>query len=176
MQRWFEPGDVAPSAACDLSGSHAVHPPPPPPPLSPVSCSCQRVAVAQRTDLPQSLLWCTVYCSEAAEAVHGRRAAAAHLDAFLQGLLDLAPMQQQQQQQEQETAARDGGATLPAGAVEDGCCTADSGSRNRSDDGNDADEGEDDEGYLEDYLLPPAMHRHWQPLVTFVSVPELPRG
>ena len=132
--------------------------------------------MAQRTDLPQSLLWCTVYCSEAAEAVHGRRAAAAHLDAFLQGLLDLAPMQQQQQQQ--EVAASDGAAAVPAGAVEDGCCTAGSGSsRNCSDDENNAEEEEeDDEGYLDDYLLPPAMHRHWQPLVTFVSVPELPRG
>lgn len=107
------------------------------------------MAVAVRTDLPQSLLWCTVYCSEAAGA-QGRQRAAAHLAAFLQGQLDTSALQQPQQDREAEAGASE---------IEDG-----------------EEEEEGEEEHLDDYLRPPAMHRHWQPLLTFVTVPELPRG
>lgn len=37
-------------------------------------------------------------------------------------------------------------------------------------------EGLHDDDVLDDYLLPPAMARHWAPQLTFVAVPHLPRG
>lgn len=123
-----------------------------------ICCSCQRVAVAQRTDLPQSLLWCTVYCSDAA-GLEGRQRAAAHLAAFLQGELATSALEQQQQ-------LRGGPGQQPGSCDDDG---ASSGGASEE-----AEEEEDDQ--LDDYLQPPAMRRHWQPLITFVSVPELPRG
>lgn len=124
-------------------------------------CSCQRVAVAVRTDLPQSLLWCTVYCSEAAGAA-GRQRAAAHLAAFLRRELDTALLEQRQQARSQGS-----GAGQQAGSS--------SSSHDGEEDG-EGEEDEEDEAALDDYLQPPAMHRHWQPLITFVTVPELPRG
>jgi hypothetical protein len=113
------------------------------------------VAVAQRTDLPQSLLWCTVYCSEAA-GLEGRERAAAHLAAFLRGELDTSALEQQRGQQHGGVAQQQG--------------------RSDGDSSGDESEEEDEEQQLDDYLQPPAMRRHWQPLVTFVTVPELPRG
>jgi hypothetical protein len=111
--------------------------------------------VAQRTDLPQSLLWCTVYCSEAA-GLEGWQRAAAHLAAFLRGELDTSALEQQQGQQQGELAQQQGSF--------DGNSSGDKSAE------------EDEEQLLDDYLQPPAMRRHWQPLVTFVTVPELPRG
>lgn len=109
-----------------------------------------------RTDLPQSLLWGTVYCSEAAGAA-GQRRAAAHIAAFLRGQLDTSLLQQQQ---EHRAAAR----ALGSGE--------DSGGEVGGEGGSDA----DDDLAVDEYLLPPAMRRHWQPLLTFVTMPELPRG
>jgi hypothetical protein len=120
------------------------------------------VAVAVRTDLPQSLLWCTLYCSEAAGA-KGRQRAAAHLAAFLRGQLDSPLLEGQVQQGGQCGAAageQQGGEGVKREAWEE---VGEQG----------AQEGA---GALDAYLLPPAMHRHWEPLLTFVTVPELPRG
>ena len=40
----------------------------------------------------------------------------------------------------------------------------------------DADDMSNDADAIDDYLKPPVMHRHWQPLVTVVEVPALPKG
>ncbi|KAL4458652.1 hypothetical protein ABPG75_013517 [Micractinium tetrahymenae] len=131
--------------------------------------SCQRVAVAMRTDLPQSLLWCTVYCSEAAGAA-GRRRAAEHLEAFLSGRLDTCQLaeqrrlQQEQQRQRRRACSRHVEDAEHAEEADDG-----------EQDVEDAEEQEEEEE-LDEYLRPPPMRRHWQPLLTFVAVPELPRG
>ena len=129
------------------------------------SCSCQRVAVAVRTDLPQSLLWCTVYCSDAAGAA-GRQQAAAHLAAFLQGQLDTPLLEQPQQVHAQ--GSRAGKHPSSSGSA--------SSSGSESADEDDEADSVDEELELDEYLQPPAMRRHWQPLLTFVTVPELPRG
>ena len=39
-----------------------------------------------------------------------------------------------------------------------------------------ADDMSNDADAINDYLKPPVMHRHWQPLVTVVEVPALPKG
>lgn len=118
------------------------------------------MAVAVRTDLPQSLLWCTLYCSDAAGA-EGRAAAAAHLDAFLRGGLDTAVLE----------AAQRGTSTAAAAAG-----SRASGSQAEVEAAAEAEEANGVDAALDDYLQPPAMRRHWQPLLTFVTVPELPRG
>lgn len=105
-----------------------------------------------RTDLPHSMLWCTAYCSEAAGA-DGRRAAATHLEAFLSGRLDTSKLAEWRRQQRQRGKHQQ----LGQGA----------------DDGDSEDE---DESELDEYLQPPRMQRHWQPMLTFVTLPELPRG
>ena len=115
------------------------------------------MAVAQRTDLPQSLLWCTVYCSQAA-GLEGRQRAAAHLAAFLQGELDTSALEQHQCGQQQGEPGQQ------PGSSDDGASSGD------------ASEEAEEEQQLDNYLQPPAMRRHWQPLLTFVTVPELPRG
>lgn len=94
------------------------------------------------------MLWCTVYCCEAA-GERGRQRAAAHLQQFLEGRMDLVALQGQAQD-EAGSEGEEG-----SGQEEEG-----------------EEEGED----LDDYLRPPPMHRHWQPQVTFVVVPQLPRG
>lgn len=104
-----------------------------------------------QTDLARSLLWCTVYCSEAA-GEQGRQRAAAHLCAFLGAPPDTSAL----------------GERRSAGSV---ACKSDS--RNESDSGS---EEEAEDVRLDDYLRPPHMQRHWQPLLTFVTVPALPRG
>lgn len=131
-------------------------------------CSCQQVAVALRTDLPQSLLWCTVYCSDAAGA-EGRQRAAVHLAAFLQGQLDTSPLQQQQKQQR-------GGSSNETSSSGRGVVRGEEGEEGEGSQELDEDEDEEGEGELDEYLQPPSMRRHWQPLLTFVTMPELPRG
>jgi len=126
------------------------------------------VAVAVRTDLPQSLLWCTVYCSDATGPA-GRQRVAAHLTAFLQGQLDTSLLEQQQQQQPPIGGAgqQPGGGSSTSSSSED----AEEDEQAASDD-----EQSEEDLELDVYLQPPAMRRHWQPLLTFVTVPELPRG
>lgn len=130
--------------------------------------SCQAVAVAVRTDLPQSLLWCTVYSSAAAGAA-GPQRAQHHLQRFLDGhppgdgdsggssAAAAAAADERPGEAEEEEEPRS-----PAASWER--CGASS-----------HEEGEED-AVLDDYLLPPEMRRHWRPLLAFVAVPELPRG
>ncbi|PRW59519.1 diphthine--ammonia ligase isoform X1 [Chlorella sorokiniana] len=125
--------------------------------------SCQRVAVAVRTDLPQSLLWCTVYCSDASGAA-GRQRAAAHLAAFLEGQLDTALLEQQPQQlQDSSSTEQQAGDGSGSGG-------------DSEEEGEEAASDGEEDLELDEYLQPPAMRPHWQPLLTFVTVPELPRG
>lgn len=138
-------------------------PPSPSAPSRPAR-SCQRVAVAVRTDLPQALLWCTLYCSDAAGAA-GRAAAAAHLSAFLAGQLDESLLRGAGEQRRRQHGSGSGDAAAVEGGSDAGGST-----------GGDTDDDDDDDLAVDDYLQPPAMRRHWQPLLTFVTVPELPRG
>ncbi len=131
------------------------------------ACSCQRVAVAVHTDLPQSLLWCTVYCSDAAGPA-GRQRVAAHLAAFLRGQLDTSLLEQQQQQQQIGSAGQQPGGGSSSSSSEH--------AEEEDEQAASDDEQSEEELELDEYLQPPTMRRHWQPLLTFVTVPELPRG
>eukprot|EP00887_Chlorella_sp_A99_P006590 scaffold3.g6590.t1 len=133
--------------------------------------SCQAVAVAMRTDLPQSLLWCTAYCADAAGAA-GWAAAAAHLEALLEGRLATELLQGAGPGQQRGLA---GGAVDGEGGS--GGASAGEGEKQEDEQQQqENEEEEEEEDELDDYLRPPAMHRHWRPLVTFVTVPQLPRG
>lgn len=121
-----------------------------------------------QTDLPQSLLWCTVYCSEAAGA-EGRQTAAAHLEAFLAGRLDTSQLAEQRRHQ--ASGQLDAGAAAGEAWDEGQDADEEQGSEEQW-----SEEEEEEEGKLDEYLLPPSMWRHWRPLLTFVTVPELPRG
>ena len=147
--------------------------------------SCQAVAVAMRTDLPRSILWCTVYCSEAAGPT-GWQQAQAHLAAFLLGQLDTSLLLQPASRLEQ--GAGGGNSRQQRAAAEQeqrqalgqpgrqgsGVAGASGGGSSSEGEGSDLDEEPEQE--LDDYLRPPAMRRHWQPLLTLVTVPQLPRG
>lgn len=114
--------------------------------------SCQAVAVAMRTDLPNSMLWCTVYCSEAVDAAaRGDVERAVH--AFLQGSMEEATGSEQAQPAADGEAGRDARSSSTGSSA-----------------------GEEEVEELDEYLVPPAMKRHWGPLLTFVTVPHLPRG
>ena len=115
----------------------------------------QDVAVAKRTALPNSMLWCTTYCCGTAGAAGAQRAAH-HLSAFLAGRLEPLPSS--------GTAGAAEGHHERVGSEEEG----------ESDAEDAGDVGEDLEP--DEYLVPPPMSRHWQPLQTFVVMPELPRG
>lgn len=119
--------------------------------------SCQAVAIAMQTDLRYGSLWWTVYCSAAAGGT-GRKAAGTTLQAFLrntltddQHLSSLSEKSPTSRLLENKVAARD---------------------INNSDE----EEEEEEEEFVDSYLLPPLMHRHWEPLVTYIEMPELPRG
>ena len=123
--------------------------------------SCQAVAVAHHTHLPAAMLWCTIYCSEAAGPNAWHRAAH-HLSALLVDQLDTTLLQSA------------GMAPADAAASDAAACAAgDSSSEGSS---SSASSDANDDGQLDEYLQPPDMHRHWAPLVTFVTVPQLPRG
>jgi len=109
--------------------------------------SCQSVAIAMRTDLPKSMLWCTVYTSSSA-GQRGRQDAERALRSFLQ------------QGTEIEAPERDNYETPEAEM------------RNHQEE----DRGADGDRHVDFYLAPPDLTRHWDPLITFIEVPELPRG
>ena len=113
--------------------------------------SCQAVAVAMRTDLRCASLWWTVYTSHSAGHL-GRVAAENSLLAFLQG---------------------DGG-----GETQE--LLASHSAVNRSLSNSTESDGDDEESvvvFVDEYLRPPVMQRHWgPPLITFIEIPELPRG
>lgn len=92
-----------------------------------------------------------MYCSEAA-GERGRQRAAAHLHDFLEGRLDLTALEEQPHDEAGPLGEEASEAELEGEAEA---------------------EGDDD---VDDFLRPPRMHRHWHPQVTFVVVPELPRG
>jgi hypothetical protein len=120
----------------------------------------QAVAVAMKSDLPRSMLWCTVYCSSAA-GIAGAQRAAHHLEAFLAG----------------------GGPALTGshGCSGGGNAAGGKGLREgpRADLVGEAEESDPEEDATldpDEYLVPPPMTRHWRPLVTYAVMPELPRG
>lgn len=125
-----------------------------------------------RTDLPRAMLWCTVYLSGAAGAA-GAQHAAQHLGAFLRGELASSAAE----------ACAAGSAAAAAGgaaASAEGVGSAAGGSNPEGS----ASESEDPEARaadledleLDEYLVPPSMQRHWEPLLCSVVMPELPRG
>lgn len=138
--------------------------------------SCQDVATPSRTDLCNSLLSCTVYTSADVPANAILREVTSCLKAFLKGCIDeefqrsnLSTGSQQAQQScrmlQEAEVTRDN-----ANGVD---CPNDSAEASGSDSGGDV---STDADAIDDYLKPPVMHRHWQPLVTIVGVPALPKG
>jgi diphthine-ammonia ligase len=113
--------------------------------------SCQAVGIAMRTDVPQSMLWCHVYVSTAG-GLEAREAAAAALGAFLRGIHVDTPQ------------------------VED-CCDKGCGESILEENESEDEDNREADNELDDYLKPPCLSpRQWEPLVTFIEVPQLPKG
>jgi hypothetical protein len=110
--------------------------------------SCQAVAIAMKTDLRQGSLWWTVYTSSKAGII-GREAVKGRFNAFLSA--------------ENFMMGNDG--------------KAENMKMDEDVETNDTENESDDGLFVDDYLRAPSMpHRHWTPLVTFIEMPELPRG
>lgn len=164
--------------------------------------SCKDVGVACRTDLPNSLLLCTIFTTPDQDNL-------CHvgpcLDTFLSGSieaafchLELQPEPSPSQQNmpaatavRPEQAAdldRNGYGQDAASGIEtttrpEQGANSDRngyGKRAASDNEQGHERSEDEESVdaevVDDYLKPPVMHRHWQPLVITVGVPALPKG
>lgn len=115
--------------------------------------SCDAVAVAMKTNLPQAMLWCSVYLSEEACGSSGFLAssfnsaievAQSHLDTYLLGGVAGLDNNKNGDDRESSSSSSDG-------------------------DGN----GYDD--ILDTYLTPPDMKRYWAPLICYIAMPVLPR-
>jgi uncharacterized protein (TIGR00290 family) len=117
--------------------------------------SCDAVAVAMKTNLPQAMLWCSVYLSEeACESSSGFlassfkstvRLAQSHLDTYL--LTNIAGLDDKNGDDDKYSS---------------NCSSSDG-----DDDNDDA---------LDTYLTPPDMKRCWEPLICYIAMPVLPRN
>jgi diphthine-ammonia ligase len=120
--------------------------------------SCDAVAVAMKTNLPQAMLWCSVYLSEeACESSSGSLASSfkcsvglvqSHLDTYLAtGVAGLDG--------KNGDDARNSGSSISSSISSD------------DDDNDDA---------LDTYLTPPDMKRCWEPMICYIAMPVLPRN
>ena len=168
-----------------------------PPPAQPARClaSCQAVAVAARTDLARALLGCTVYCAGATRdgdtgaaphdgppAVHNGGRGCDGGDRGWVRLEESARLLRDMLDGRREghpSSALD--ADSVGGADDAGRGGNHSGASVPDDAGSSGEEGgevyEDGESITDEYLRPPAMPAaRWDPLLTYVVVPGLPKG
>ena len=155
--------------------------------------SCAAVAVAVRADLARGLLGCTVYCAgaredkntggrqpdgELAESGWWQLEEAARL---LRGMLDghACPAGSAGGAADDGAGGGRPGESSGGPSVPDGAgCGGEEYKADEDDDGEGKEEEEEEEeGTLDEYLRPPAMPpRRWEPALTYVVVPALPRG
>ncbi|DBA87744.1 TPA: hypothetical protein ACH3X1_004745 [Trebouxia sp. C0004] len=136
--------------------------------------SCQDVAVACQSDLSNGMLACTIYLAHQPTGSETGQLISSCMSTFLSGGID------------NEFANM----ISPAEAAANADCAAQSQDESNhsaaaataaTDESHSVDHSEDsdmtaDADILDDYLKPPVMHRHWQPLVLAVGVPALPKG
>lgn len=136
--------------------------------------SCQDVAVACQSDLSNGMLACTIYLAQQPKSSETGQLISSCLSTFLSGAIDdeFAHMSPQS-----EAAANADCATQSQNDSNDSAAAA-TAATDESDsvDHSEASDMTADADIVDDYLKPPVMHRHWQPLVLAVRVPALPKG
>lgn len=142
--------------------------------------SCQDVAVACRTDLCNSLLSCTIYTTPETPVEEVITEVTSCLDAFLTGEINerhsqMSPNTVAQSVEQAGILPTQNQAGSDSSDVANNRDTAAIGEACTGDDSC-ADDVSIDADAIDDYLKPPAMHRHWQPLVLVIGVPALPKG
>ena len=136
--------------------------------------SCQDVAVACQSDLSNGILACTIYLAQQPTGSETGKLISSCMSTFLSGGIDeeFAKMGLQS-----EAAAN---ADCAGNSQDDSnhtvaAATAATDESDSDDQSKDSDMTADAD-IVDDYLKPPVMHRHWQPLVLAVGVPALPKG
>ncbi len=136
--------------------------------------SCQDVAVACQSNLSNGMLACTIYLAQQPTGLETGQLISSCLSTFLSGGIDdeFAKMSPQS-----EAAANADCATHS----QDDCNHSAAAATAATDESDSVEQSEDsdmtaDADIVDDYLKPPVMHRHWQPLVLAVGVPALPKG
>lgn len=136
--------------------------------------SCQDVAVACQSDLSNGMLACTIYLAHQPTGLETGQLISSCMSTFLSGGIDeeFANMNPPA-----EAAAN---ADCAAQSQDDSDHSA-SAATEAIDESDSVDQSKDsnmpaDADIVDDYLKPPVMHRHWQPLVLAVGVPALPKG
>ena len=130
--------------------------------------SCQDVGVACRSDLCNSLLFGTIYLAQQSSIQQMHEVIISCLDSFLSGNIH----QESTQFTADLTVKADASSEqqlVPAAAATAGNDTA-------SDDSSQASGTTANSDIIDEYLKPPSMHRHWQPLMVVVGVAALPKG
>ena len=136
--------------------------------------SCQDVAVACQSDLSNGMLACTIYLAQQPTGLETGQLISSCMSTFLSSGIDddfanMSPPAQAAANADCAIHSPDGSNHCAAAAL---AATDESESVDQSGDSSmtaDAD-------IVDDYLKPPVMHRHWQPLVLAVGVPALPKG
>lgn len=130
--------------------------------------SCQDIGVACQSNLGNALLTCTIYTAQQGSTEEELQTIGSCLQAFLNGDMQHA-------YEQDSLTARSSSAAIKHGILNHQAAPAA------------ADESEDDSQYaaseatadadvIDDYLQPPIMHRHWQPLLLVARTPALPKG
>lgn len=142
--------------------------------------TCQDVAVACRTDLQNSLLCCTIYTSPETPAEEIFTEVASCLNTFLNEDIHTSfrDMHLSTDRQPDNHASLSSDLGTRQSVIHDTASGAASAARAASsdEDASCEDDVSIDADAIDDYLKPPVMHRHWQPLVTVIGVPALPKG
>ena len=130
--------------------------------------SCQDIGVACQSNLSNALLTCTIYTAEQGSTEEELQTISSCLEAFLNGDV-------------QHTYEKSSPAVTSSNSEIKATLPDDQAAARAADDSEDdsqyaASEATADADVIDDYLMPPTMHRHWQPLVSVVGVPALPKG
>lgn len=136
--------------------------------------SCQDVAVACQSDLSNGMLACTIYLAPQPTSSECGQQISSCLRAFLTGSIDDAFSSLAHEATSADNV--DCGYTDQDGSQQCGDAATAAVDESDSDDHFSGSDGTADADIVDDYLKPPVMHRHWQPLVLVVGVPALPKG
>ena len=133
--------------------------------------SCQDVGVACRSDLCNSLLSGTIYLAQqpATQQMHGLITSC--WNSFLTGNIHQAFTEFTADVGVRGVSSCEQQLALPADAA-----AATAGDDTASDSSSQASEITADGDIIDDYLIPPSMHRDWQPLTLVLGVAALPKG
>lgn len=130
--------------------------------------------MACQSNLSNGMLACTIYLAQQPTGSETGKLISSCLSTFLSGgineeFANMSPQSEAAANADCATHSRDDSNHSAAAATA------------ATDESDGADQSEDsdmtaDADIVDDYLKPPVMHRHWQPLVLAVGVPALPKG